>query len=75
MPEAADMAAPDEVHRGVVLTAIRRLPRRQQECVVLRYYEDLGEKDIATVLAISPGSVKKHLHRARTALALTLEEA
>lgn len=75
LPGPADVVAPDDGHRAVVVAAIRRLPRRQQECVVLRYYADLGEQAIAEVLAISPGTVKQHLHRARAALALTLEEA
>ncbi len=48
--------------------AVRRLPRRQQECVVLHYYEALPVDRIALVLAISPGSVKKHLSRGREAL-------
>jgi RNA polymerase sigma factor (sigma-70 family) len=74
LPRPVDMAAPDEVRRAVVLAAIRRLPRRQQECVVLRYYADLGDEDIAATLGISPGSVKQHLHRARSSIALTLGE-
>ena len=49
--------------------AVRRLPRRQQECVVLHYFEALPVDRIAAVLGIASGSVKKHLSRGRDALA------
>ena len=49
--------------------AVRRLPRRQQECVVLHYFEALPVDGIAAVLGIASGSVKKHLSRGRDALA------
>ena len=48
--------------------AVADLPRRQRECVVLRYTEDLAVDDIAAALSISPGSVKTHLHRGLAAL-------
>jgi RNA polymerase sigma-70 factor (sigma-E family) len=57
-----------------VLDAVRALPRRQRECIVLRYYLDLSEAEIATTLGISNGSVKSHAHRALAALATRLEE-
>lgn len=57
-----------------VLEAVRSLPRRQRECIVLRYYLDLSEAEIATTLGISPGSVKSHSHRGLAALATRLEE-
>jgi DNA-directed RNA polymerase specialized sigma24 family protein len=37
--------------------------------MVLRFYEDFTEAQIADVLGISPGSVKTHLHRATRAMA------
>ena len=40
------------------MAAVRRLPRRQRECLVLRYYADLSEAEIASTLGISKGSVK-----------------
>ena len=49
--------------------ALLRLPRRQREATVLRYYLDLDVREIATVLGVSGGTVKTSLHRARTALA------
>ncbi len=56
-----------------VAAAVRTLPQRQRDCVVLRFYADLSETEIADTLGISPGSVKTHLHRARAALADRLE--
>lgn len=60
--------------RTTVLAALRRLSPRQRECVVLRYYLDLSEVEIAEALGISPGSVKTHASRALAALAPVLEE-
>jgi RNA polymerase sigma factor (sigma-70 family) len=60
--------------RAAVLSAVIALPRRQQECVLLRHYSDLDERSIADTLGISVGSVKKHLHRASGRLATTLKE-
>ena len=59
--------------RAVVLAALERLPQRQRECVVLRWYLDLSERDIAEALGVSAGSVKTHLHRGLAALAEHLE--
>jgi RNA polymerase sigma-70 factor (sigma-E family) len=56
-----------------VLAALRTLPRRQRECLVLRYYLDLSETEIAATLGISTGSVKSHSHRGLKALARKLE--
>jgi RNA polymerase sigma factor (sigma-70 family) len=55
-----------------VRAAIRLLPRRQQECVVLRYYFDSSDREIADTLGISAGSVKAHFARARGALSNSL---
>ena len=57
-----------------VVDAVRALPRRQRECIVLRYYLDLSEAEIAATLGISTGSVKSHSHRGIAALATRLEE-
>lgn len=58
--------------RAAVLAAVRRLPRRQQEVVLLRYWMDQSEAEIATTLHISAGSVKTHASRALAAVARTL---
>jgi RNA polymerase sigma-70 factor (sigma-E family) len=48
--------------------AICSLPRRQREVIVLRYYLDQSEAEIAATLGISPGSVKTHASRGLVAL-------
>ncbi len=52
---------------------MRDLPRRQKEVVVLRYYLDMSEAEIAQALGISQGAVKSHASRAIRALANTTE--
>jgi len=56
-----------------VVDAVRALPERQRDCIILRFYADLTDVEIADALGISAGSVKTHLHRARAALADRLE--
>lgn len=51
-----------------VIEALRQLPHRQRDCLVLRYYEELGIDDVAETLKISRNSVKTHLKRALTAM-------
>ncbi len=46
-----------------VLAAVRRLPRRQQEVLVLRYWSNLSEAEIADTLGISRGAVKSNASR------------
>jgi RNA polymerase sigma-70 factor (sigma-E family) len=62
-----------EEHRQVLL-AIRRLPGRQREALVLRYYLDLDEAEIASSMRISRGTVKSTTSRALAALGRILEE-
>ncbi|GAA3386133.1 SigE family RNA polymerase sigma factor [Cryptosporangium minutisporangium] len=61
-----------EEHREV-LAALRRLPRRQREVLVLRYWSDLSEAQIAETLGISRGTVKSTASRALAALEKLLE--
>lgn len=56
-----------EDHRAV-LDALRDLPHRQRDCIVLRYYDELGIDGIADVLNISRNSVKTHLTRGLAAM-------
>lgn len=60
--------------RAEVLAALRALPRRQRETLVLRYYSDLSEAQIADTLGISPGAVKSHAFRGLAALRNLLEK-
>ncbi len=57
-----------------VLTAIRRLPDRQREALVLRFYLDLDEAEIATSMGISRGTVKSTTSRGLAALGRILGE-
>jgi RNA polymerase sigma-70 factor, ECF subfamily len=54
-------------------TAVRDLPRRQQEAVVLHYRMGVPVHEIAQILGCKEGTVRTHLARAREALRLTLE--
>ncbi len=56
--------------------AVRSLPRRQSQVVALFYLEDLPITDVADILDMSPGTVKRHLHNGRGTLArrLRIEE-
>lgn len=56
-----------------VIDAVQALPRRQRDCLVLRYYMDLSIPDIATTLRISENSVKTHLRRGMAVLESRLE--
>jgi RNA polymerase sigma-70 factor (ECF subfamily) len=53
----------------VVLAALRRLPVSLRVPVVLRYYADLSERDIAHAIGRRPGTVKSRLHEAKRRLA------
>jgi len=62
------------LERSAVISALRVLPGRQREAIVLRYYADLSEADIAKVMGISRGAVKSHTARAMAALKTILEQ-
>ena len=69
LPDSAgpDHAAAYDV-REAVLQALGTLSRRQRAVVVLRYYEDLSESEIASVLGCSAGTVKSAASRAMAKL-------
>ncbi len=58
--------APPEVDE--TWAAVSRLPFRQRAAVALRYYQDLPEAEIATLLGCRPGTVKSSLSRALATL-------
>jgi RNA polymerase sigma-70 factor (sigma-E family) len=62
-----------EEHRAV-LAAIRRLPARQREAVVLRYYLDMTEDQAADAMGVTRGTVKSATSRGVTALGRMLRE-
>jgi RNA polymerase sigma-70 factor (sigma-E family) len=56
-----------------IAVALRRLPTRQREAVVLRYWLDLKEVEVAAAMGISCGAVKSHTARAMAALGKAME--
>jgi RNA polymerase sigma-70 factor (sigma-E family) len=72
VPSAEQTAMAGAQHEEMI-DALRRLPTRQREVLVLRYYADLSEADIADALGISRGAVKSHASRGMAALRTTLE--
>jgi len=62
-----------EEHR-LVLSALRSLPDRQREALVLRFFLDMPAAEIATSMGVSPGTVKSTTSRALAALARLLAE-
>jgi len=62
------------LERSEVVAALRGLPGRQREAIVLRYYADLSEAEIADTMGISRGAVKSHTARGMTALRSALEQ-
>ena len=71
---SAEAAALSGEDRRAVLSALRRLPDRQREVLVLRYYLDLPEAEIAAAMGIGPSTVRSTAHRALAALGRLLEE-
>jgi RNA polymerase sigma-70 factor (sigma-E family) len=72
--QSAEHAALILIERSAVTSALRMLPVRQREAIVLRYYGDFSEADIARAMGISRGAVKSHTARAMAALKSILEQ-
>jgi RNA polymerase sigma-70 factor (sigma-E family) len=70
-PEAEVLLRDDQRR---LVEAIKRLPARQREALVLRYWLDLRESEIATAMGISAGAVKSHTSRGMAALTRVMEE-
>jgi RNA polymerase sigma-70 factor (sigma-E family) len=70
---SAEHGAMIQLERSAVIAALRKLPDRQREAIVLRYYADLSEAEIAAAMGISRGAVKSHTARGMTALRSALE--
>ena len=69
---SAEESALAGAQRSSVLEALSALPSRQREVVILRYYADLSEAEIAEALGISRGAVKSHTARAKGSLRTVL---
>jgi RNA polymerase sigma-70 factor (sigma-E family) len=70
---SAEHGALAQLERSAVVNALRKLPERQREAIVLRYYADFSEAEIATAMKISRGAVKSHTARGMAALRAELE--
>src|SRR5215469_13833493 len=73
VPEVPDAAAGEDAadrHAvgALVRQALARLPGQQRAVLVLRYWEDLPEAEVASLLGCSAGTVKTHAHRGLRAL-------
>jgi RNA polymerase sigma-70 factor (sigma-E family) len=68
----ADHADGSELHESL-RRALDRLPSRMRAAVVLRYYEDMTESEIAEILGISQGTVKSTVSRAVAKLRIDAE--
>jgi RNA polymerase sigma-70 factor (sigma-E family) len=69
----AEQGALTLLERRAVVAALRALPQRQREALVLRYYGNLSEAQTAATMGISRGAVKVHTARAMAALRAVLE--
>jgi RNA polymerase sigma-70 factor (sigma-E family) len=72
---SAETGALSLLRHREVLEAVRRLPTRQREAIVLRYYAELSEAEIADAMGVSRGAVKSHASRGMQALRQSLEAA
>ena len=71
---SAEQGAITQLERSAVVTALRTLPARQREALVLRFYLDLDEEEIAASMRISRGTVKSTTSRGLVALGRILGE-
>jgi len=62
------------VDRMALLDAVRGLPQRQQEVLVLRFFADLSVSETAAAIGATPGTVKTHTSRALAALRRSLAD-
>jgi RNA polymerase sigma-70 factor (sigma-E family) len=66
---------PDAAEREAMRVALLQIPVRNRAAIVLRYYEDLSEAQIAEVLRCRPGTVKSLLSRGMERLRPLISEA
>ena len=70
---SAEQGAIAQMERNAVVDALRALPLRQREALVLRFYADLSAAQIASTMGISTGAVKSHTARGMSAMRNVLE--
>jgi len=71
---SAEHGALVQLERSAVAATLRKLPGRQREAIVLRYYADFSEAEVAAAMGISCGAVKSHTARAMAALRADLKQ-
>ncbi|GAA3770921.1 SigE family RNA polymerase sigma factor [Plantactinospora mayteni] len=69
---SAESGALALLQHDAVMAALRTLPTRQREALVLRYYLDLSEAETADLMGVSRGAVKSHTFRGLAALKQSL---
>jgi RNA polymerase sigma-70 factor (sigma-E family) len=72
--ESAEASVLLSEEQRAVAAALRQLPPRQREAVVLRYYLDLSEEEAAQVMGVARGTVKSATHRGVAAVGRILKE-
>lgn len=70
---SAEQGAIALLERSAVVDALRALPLRQREALVLRFYAGLSAGQIASIMGITSGAVKSHTARAMSAMRSVLE--
>ena len=70
---SAEQGAITQLERSAVISALLALPPRQREALVLKFYLDLSEDQVASMMHISRGAVKSHTARGKAALRTVLE--
>jgi RNA polymerase sigma-70 factor (sigma-E family) len=73
-PPSAEEEAVTRLERSSVISALRALPDRQRQALVLRYYADLSEPQIAAMMGVSKGAVKSYTARGMSSLRRVLEQ-
>ncbi len=78
MAAPPELVAPDFAGRQAEAETMRRLlltlPAKQRAVLVLRFYEDLTEAEVADVLGVTRGTVSRYVTRGLAALRARLEE-
>ena len=69
---SAEQGAITQLERSAVIEALRSLPARQREALVLKFYLELTEEEVAAAMKISTGAVKSHTSRGKAALRIVL---
>jgi RNA polymerase sigma factor (sigma-70 family) len=62
------------LERSAIVDALRGLPQRQREAVVLRYYGSLSEAEVAAAMGVRRGMVRSYLARGMSSLRVVLED-